>query len=70
MAIKIVAIICGVSWALCLIPAVAFDVCQSGTPAICGVSIGAGLVAIISTVALAVMALINYARRPREGGSK
>ena len=67
MAIKIVAIVCGVSWALGAIPLVAFDVCNRGHSVLCGVAGAFEMVGFLSLIALAVMASINYARRPGAG---
>lgn len=65
MAIKIVGIICAVCWAI-FGATVAFPgFCLGPDPNFCMPAAITNPIAIISTIALAAMALVNYARRPR-----
>jgi len=65
VAIKIVAIICGIFWVLW--PVLSFTPALDHVPLLPAAIIGIACVAIaiVSAIALAIMALIDYARRPR-----
>jgi len=62
---KIVAIICGVSWAIFGISVALPVPCLNSDPNFCLPAAITNPIAVVSTVALAIMATIDYARRPR-----
>ena len=66
MAKKITAIVCGVCWAIFGISVALPVPCLNSDPNFCLPAAITNPIAVFSTVALIIMAIIDYARRPRK----